>query len=80
MAPANYFSVCAKRVNPYNAELFFFKPWTFFQFEIIIYISVSSFWFIRIPMLWVFDHYKCFNSFNVGTVFQSQNLPSRDVR
>ena len=28
----------------------------FFQFEIIINVLVSSFWFIWIPMLWVYDH------------------------
>ena len=29
----------------------------FFQFEIIINVSVSSFRFIWIPMLWVHGHY-----------------------
>ena len=32
----------------------------FFQFEIIINVSVSSFRFIWIPMLWVYGHYKYF--------------------
>ena len=53
---------------------------TFFQFEIIINVLVISFWFIWIPMLWVCDHYKYFNSFSAGTVFIRQNLPSTDVR
>ena len=36
--------------------------------------------FIWIPMLWVYSHYKYFNSFSSGTVFKRQNLTSRDVR
>ena len=38
-----------ERFNPYNAELFLFKPWRlkgFFQFEIITNALVSSFRFI----------------------------------
>ena len=34
-----------------------------FQFEIIINVLVSSFHFIWILMLWVYDHYTYFNSF-----------------
>ena len=37
----------------------------FFQFEIIINVLVSSFRFIWIPMLWVYGHYKYFNSLYV---------------
>ena len=38
-----------------------YKPWRpkgLFQFEIIINVFVSSFWFIWIPMLWVYGLYK----------------------
>ena len=50
------------------------------QFEIIINVLFSSFRFIWIPMLWVYGHYKYFNSFSAGTVFIRQNLTSTDVR
>ena len=43
--------------NPYNAELILFKalkPKGFSQFESIINVLVSSFWFIWIPVLWVY--------------------------
>ena len=66
--------------NPYNAELLFTKPWRpkiVFLFKIIINVLVSSFWFIWIPMLWIYGHYKYFNSFSV---FTRQNLMSADVR
>ena len=49
------------RFNTYNDEIFLYKPWNrkgFFQFEITINGLVSSFWFIWIPMLWVYGHYK----------------------
>ena len=45
----------------------------------IIDVLVSSFCFIWIPVLWVYAHWKYFNSFSVGTVFIRQNLPSTDV-
>ena len=51
-----------------------------FQFEIIINVLVSSFRFIRIPMLWVHDHCKYFNSYSAGTDFSRQTLTSTDVR
>ena len=51
-----------------------------FQLEFIINILVSFFWFIWIPMLWIYGHYKYYNSFSVGTVFIRQNLTSTDVR
>ena len=53
------------------------------QFEIIINVLVSSSCLIWIPMLWVFNHYKCFNnifSFSAGTVFIRQSLTYKDVR
>ena len=53
---------------------------SFFRFEIIMNVLVSSYRFILIPMLWVYDHYKGFNSFSAGTVFMRQNLTSIDVR
>ena len=68
------------QLNPYNAEIFVYKAWRskgFFQFKIIINVLVSSFWVIWIPMLWVYDLYKYFNSVSTGTVFIRQNLTSR---
>ena len=47
--------------KPYNSVIFLYKPWRpkdFFQFEIIINVLVSSFCFIWIPMVRVYDHYK----------------------
>ena len=49
-------------------------------FEIIISVLFSSFRFILIHMLWVYDHYNCFNSFRARTVFRRQILTSTDVR
>ena len=47
---------------------------SFFQFEIIINVLVSSFRFIRIPtcMLWVYGHYKYFDSYSAGIDFRRQ--------
>ena len=45
--------------NTYSSEIFLYKPWRpkdFIQFEIVINVLVSSFRFIWIPMLWVYDH------------------------
>ena len=70
-------------INSYNAEIFLYKSWRpkgFSRFEIIRNVSVSSFCFIWIPMLWVYGHYKLFNSFSAGTDFRRQNLTSKDVR
>ena len=50
------------------------------QFEIIINVSVSSFWFIWIPMLWVYGHYKYLYSYSAGIYFSRHNLTSTDVR
>ena len=41
----------------------------FFQFEIIINVSVSPFWFIWIPMLWVYNHYKYVYPYSAGIDF-----------
>ena len=63
--------------------IFLYKSWGpkgFIQFEIIINVSVVSFWFIWIPMLWVYGHYKYIYSFSAGIVFIRQNLTSADVR
>ena len=49
-------------------------------FEIIINVSVRFFRFNWIPMLWVYDHYKYFNSFSAGTVFMRLNLTTTDTR
>ena len=48
----------------------------FFQFEIIINVIVSSFWFIWIPMLWVYGQQKYFYSYSAGINFSRQNLTS----
>ena len=74
------------KVDPYNAEIFLcmpkhaWKPKGFFQFDIIINVLVSSFWFILIHMLWFCGHYTFFNSFSAGIDFRRQNLTSTDVR
>ena len=52
----------------------------FFQLEIIMNAIVSSFCFIWILMLWVYDHWKYIIFFSAGTVFIRQNLPSVDGR
>ena len=49
----------ASSTNPWSAELICKKrreQRVFFQFEIIINVLVSSFWFIWIPMLRVYGH------------------------
>ena len=46
-------------INPYNTELILYKSWKpkgSNQFKSIINVLVSFFWFIRIPVLWVYDH------------------------
>ena len=52
----------------------------FFQFETIMMVLVSSFRFIWIPLSWVYDHNKYFNSYSAGIDFSRQNLTSREVR
>ena len=48
----------------------------FFKFEIIInYVLVSLIW---IPTVWVYSHYKYFNSISAGTVFICQILTYKD--
>ena len=49
-----------------------------FQFEVIIYVLVSSFRFIWIHMPWIYDHYKYIISFSVGIVFRRQILTFKD--
>ena len=46
----------------------------FFQFKIIINVLVSSFWFIWIPMVCIYDHYKYVDSYCAGIDFRRQNL------
>ena len=46
--------------------------------SIIIYVLVGTFRFIWIPMLWVYGHYKYFNSSSEGTDCIRQNLTSTD--
>ena len=60
-----------RSVNPFNAELYLFKPWrlkVFCQFEITIIVLFSSYRFIWIPILRVYHHYKYLSSFNAGIV------------
>ena len=53
--------------KPYNAEICLY---IFFQFEIIINVSVSSFRFIWIHISWVSGHYKYFYSYSTGIEFR----------
>ena len=53
------------------------EQWGFFQIKIIINVLVSSFWFIWIPMLWVYENYKYFYSYSAGIDFSRQNLTSK---
>ena len=48
----------------------------FFQFEITLNVLVSSFRFIWIPMIWVYDQYKYFEYFSGGDRFYT---PESDV-
>ena len=52
----------------------------FFKFEITINVLFSSFWFIWIPMSWVYGRQKYVHAFSTGTVFIRQNLTSTDVK
>ena len=53
----------------------------FLQFENIINVLASSFRFISIPMLWVYDHYKCLIlSVLVVRNWRLQALDSKNVR
>ena len=70
-------------LQPLQRWNIFYKLWRtkgFFQFEIIITALVSSFWFIWIPMLLVYSHYKYFYFYIAGIDFSRQNLTSTDVR
>ena len=65
--------------NPYDAGLCVYKPWRpkgFSQIETILNVLVISFRFILIPMLWVYGHYNCFNSFSAGTRGRPQTSES----
>ena len=44
-----------------------------FQFEIISWVLVRCFWFIWIPMIWVYDHLKSFYYYSAGIDFSRQN-------
>ena len=46
--------------NPHTLKYFLYEPWCLFQFEVSINVSVSSYRFIWIPMLWDYGHYKYF--------------------
>ena len=50
------------------------QPNGFFLFEIITSVLASSFWFIWIPMLEVYDQSKYFYSYSAGIDFRRQNL------
>ena len=46
-------------LQPLKRWIDLWKPWRpkdFFKFEIIINVLVSSFWFIWIPVVWVYGH------------------------
>ena len=45
-----------------------------FSFKIILNVLVTSFRCIWISMLWVYGHYKYYNSFCAGFEFRRQNL------
>ena len=46
-----------------------------FQLEIIMNVSVCSFWFTWIPMLWIYGHYKYVYRYNsAGINCRRQNL------
>ena len=68
--------------HPYNTDIFLYNPWrpTFLLFQIIINVWVSSFCFIWIHILRVYDHYKYFNYFSAGIDSIRQNLTSGDRR
>ena len=53
-----------------------------FEFQIIINVSVSSFWFIWIGLhiIWVYGHHKYFNSSSAGIDIRRQNLTIDDSR
>ena len=51
----------------------------FFQFDIIINVLVSSFRFIWIPMLLVYDHYEYVYTHSAGIGFRRQNLTSVEM-
>ena len=66
-----------------NPEIFSHKPWGpkgFFQFEISLNVSVRSFCFISMPMLWVYGHYKYFYAYSAEIDFRRQNVTPTDVR
>ena len=50
---------------------------SFFEFEIFINDSVSSFRFIWITMLWVYGHIGYFHSYSAGVDFRRRNLTSK---
>ena len=63
-------------VNLYNTECFLYKPWrlkVFIQFEIIINVLFSFFWFIWIPMLEE-------STANVNILILSVQGPSLSIR
>ena len=69
-------------LNPLTLKAlnFLWKPWRskgFFQFEIMTNVLVSSFWFIWIPMLSVYDHYKYFYYYSAGMDYRRQILTTK---
>ena len=66
-----------------SLTLILYEPWRpkgFIQFEIIINVLVSFFWLIWIRMLWVYGHYKYYQSYSAATDFRRQKLASTDFR
>ena len=51
----------------------------YFNLKTILDVLVSSFWFIRIPMLWVYGHYTHVYSYSAGINFIRQHLMSTTI-
>ena len=51
----------------------------FFQFEAIINVLVSSFWFTRIHVLWIYGHYKYFYFYSTRIAYSRRNLRPQQI-
>ena len=67
-------------------NIFSYKTWRpkdIIQFKIIMNVLVSSFWFIWIPMLWVYGHYNILILTVRGSTSESEAVrlkPSRCIK
>ena len=70
-------------LNPYNAEIIVYKPWRpkclFFQFDIIINVSVSSIHFIWIPICYGYTAYT-FSIVTVVRIWRLKTVPAERVK